>query len=95
MCVCGIFFTLIVRAGPPVSCHCTATAGNENDKHGWHSWFATALLAALLVVADAAYGQAQAVRSDKPYRIFAITYPRDDRHRKGLPGVFQVPQDPR
>ncbi len=44
------------------------------DKHGWHSWFGTALLAVLLVVADAAYAQAQAVRADKPYRIYAITY---------------------
>jgi putative ABC transport system substrate-binding protein len=44
------------------------------DKHGRHSWFATALLAVVLVVAGAAYGQEKSTPPQKPYRIFAITY---------------------
>lgn len=58
-------------------------------KHGWHSWFGTALLAALLVVADAAYGQAQAVRPDKPYRIYAITYRGMTDIEKGFQEYFK------
>jgi len=59
------------------------------DKHGWHSWFATALLAALLVAAGAAYGQAQPVRSDHPYRIYAITYRGMTDIEKGFQEYFK------
>ena len=64
------------------------------DKHGWHSWFATALLGALLVVADAAYGQAQPVRRDKPYRIYAITYRGMTDIEKGFQEYFKTRKIP-
>lgn len=59
------------------------------DKHGWHSWLGTALLAVLLAVADAAYGQAQATRSDKPYRIYGITYRGMTDIEKGFQDYFK------
>ena len=43
-------------------------------KHGWHSVFGTALLAVLLVVTDAAYGQTKATPPGKPYKIYVITF---------------------
>jgi putative ABC transport system substrate-binding protein len=58
-------------------------------KHGWHSWFGTALLAALLVVAGAAYGQAQTGSPEKPYRIYAITYRGMTNIEKGFEEYFK------
>jgi putative tryptophan/tyrosine transport system substrate-binding protein len=59
------------------------------NKHGWYSLFGTALLAALLVVANAAYGQAQAIPSAKPYRIYAITYRGMTNIEKGFEEYFK------
>ena len=59
------------------------------NKHVWLSWFGTALLAALLFVADAAYGQTQAGRPDKPYQIYAITYRGMTNIEKGFEEYFK------
>lgn len=64
------------------------------DQHGWESWLGTALLAVLLVVADAAYAQAQATRSDKPYRIYAITYRGMTDIEKGFQDYFTARKIP-
>lgn len=58
-------------------------------KHGWHSWLAAALLAALLLIADAAYGQAKAIPPGKPYRIYAITYRGMTNIEKGFEDYFK------
>ncbi|MCX7058861.1 MAG: ABC transporter substrate-binding protein, partial [Proteobacteria bacterium] len=63
-------------------------------KHGWHSWFGTALLAALFVVAAAAYGQAQPGSTDKPYRIYAITYRGMTNIEKGFQDYFKTAKIP-
>lgn len=58
--------------------------------NGGHSWFGATLLTALLVVADAAYGQVQqAGNSAKPYRIYAITYRGMTNIEKGFEDYFK------
>jgi putative ABC transport system substrate-binding protein len=64
------------------------------DKHGWHSWLGTALLAVLLVVADVAYGQVQAKRSGKPYRIYAVTFRGMTDVEKGFQDYFTARKIP-
>ena len=63
-------------------------------KQGWHSWFGTALLAALLVVADVAYGQVQEGSTDKPFRIYAITYRGMTNIEKGFQDYFKTNKIP-
>jgi len=60
-----------------------------------HSWFGTALLAALFfVVADTAYAQAKATPSAKPYRIFAITYRGMTNIEKGFQEYLKTQKIP-
>jgi putative tryptophan/tyrosine transport system substrate-binding protein len=65
-------------------------------KHILHSWFRAALLAALLAVAGAAQGQGQAkaAASDKPYRIYAITYRGMTDIEKGFQEYFKAAKIP-
>jgi len=63
-------------------------------KQGGYSWFGTALLAALLIVAGAAYGQAQTGSPEKPYRIYAITYRGMTNIEKGFQDYFKSSKIP-